>query len=103
MTIEGNAINITLQKATYTVLSYTSGVEYEIEKSFSPATSGRFTVYLCDELVDLGQEVVLTVNGKEAFRGIPEADLKYMVNSCATFFDPQRVYPAAVEVDLSAL
>ena len=29
-----------------------------------------------------------------------EKDLKNMVNSCAVFFDPQRLYPAAIEVEL---
>ena len=28
--------------------------------------------------------------------------MRDMVNSCATFFDPERVFPASVLIDLSA-
>ena len=37
--------------------------------------------------------------GNRLFRE-SKPDLKNMVNSCATFFDPQRIYPAAIEVTL---
>lgn len=38
------------------------------------------------------------LNGKKVFSGKLKADVKHMVNSCATFFDPCRVYPAAVGI-----
>ena len=60
-------------------------------------------IYLCNELVDLSKSVKLTVNGKQVFSGVPEIRLEHMVNSCAQFFDPRRIYPAAIEVDLSKL
>ena len=60
-------------------------------------------LYLCNELVDLSKSVTLTVNGKKVYSGVPEIRLENMVNSCAEFFDPRRIYPAAIEVDLSKL
>jgi hypothetical protein len=48
----------------------------------------------------LKKEITVTVNGKQAFQGKVKPDLKNMVNSCAAFFDPQRIYPAAIEVTL---
>ena len=60
-------------------------------------------IYLNDELVDLSKPVTLTVNGKTAFSGKVKLEVDNIVNSCAAFFDPERLYPAAIEVDLSAL
>ncbi len=45
----------------------------------------------------------ITVNGREAFRGMVELRREHLVNSLAEFFDPARLYPAAVKVDLSEL
>lgn len=79
------------------------GIELKCEKTYQPATKGKIIIYLCDKLVKLDQEVTLIVNGKEIFKGIVKPELKHIVNSCATFFDPARLYPAAIEVDLSNL
>jgi len=49
----------------------------------------------------LSREVTVSVNGREVFRGMVRPSVKDMVNSCALFFDPARIYPASVEVDLS--
>lgn len=105
MTIAGNAISLQVDEVTYTTTEVDPdwGIEMKFAKSRVPATRGKLTVYLCDELVDPEREVTLTVNGKEAFRGMLRPDLKHLVNSCAAFFDPRRLYPAAVEIDLSRL
>ena len=79
------------------------GIELKFEKSHQPATKGKVIIYLCQELVDLNKPVSLTVNGKKAFKGMVKPDLKNLVNSCATFFDPERLYPAAIEVDIAKL
>lgn len=79
------------------------GIEMKFEKNYSPATKGKITIYLCDELVNLNQEITLTVNGKQAFKGKVKPERKHLINSCAIFFDPARLYPAAIEVDLEKL
>ena len=55
-------------------------------------------IMMCDKLVDLDKKVTVMLNGKKVFSGKLKADVKHMVNSCATFFDPCRVYPAAVRI-----
>ena len=101
MTIDGNNISLNVKKVTYTTTAWAPEPYYnavDCSKSYSPATGGKVVIYLCDELVDLGSEVTVTVNGTEAYRGIPELNLGNLVSSCALFYDPYRLYPAAVEV-----
>lgn len=105
MTIEGNNIVMTVDEITYTTTESDPvyGIELWFEKSKTPSSKGRFIVYLCPELVDLDEEVTLTVNGKQVFKGIAQQDLRHIINSCATFFDPHRLYTAAIEVDLAEM
>lgn len=60
-------------------------------------------VYLNNNLVDLKKKVKLVVNGKKVYEGKVKPDLKHLVNSCAVFYDPLRLYPVALTVDLSVL
>lgn len=103
--IEGNNISLKVDEVTYhtTETDPQWGIELKFNKTYIPARQGKVTVYLCPELVDLSKSVTLTVNGHTVFKGRVKPDGKHLVNSCATFFDPQRLYPAAIEVDLSAL
>ena len=102
MTIDGNTVNLNVRVVTVTPSepTYISGYQIylSVNKSFRRATSGRVVVYLNNELVDLSQPVTINVNGVQKFCGIVKPNLKYMVNSCAEYFDPMRLYPAAVEV-----
>lgn len=103
--IQGNEIDIKVDLVTYKAVEVDPnwGIELKSEKSHQTASKGKFTVYLNSHLVDLEKEVTLTVNGKQAFKGMLKPDLKHLVNSCATFFDPERLYPAAIEVDLEKM
>lgn len=103
MTINGNNIDVKVDIVKYTTTEVKSGIEMKFEKSYEPATKGKFVVFLCNELVDLSKEVTLTVNGKQAFKGMVDLDTKNIVNSCGIFYDPQRLYPAAIEVDIAKL
>lgn len=69
-------------------------------KTFVPASKGRIVIYLNDSLVDLSEPVTVVVNGQEKFRGKVDMTLRDMVESCAEFFDPARLYPASVEVSI---
>jgi len=102
--MDGNNISLTVDLVTYeTIERHSSGVEMKFSRTFTPATEGKVTIYLCPKLVDLNKEITLTVNGEPAFRGYVQPELRHIVNSCAIFFDPERLYPAAIEVDLQAL
>lgn len=102
MNISGNEIDLRVDEVVYETLQRDPrwGIELKFTKKYTPATRGKVTIYLCDELVDLKEKVTVTVNGKKVFQGKVKPDLKHMVNSCAAFFDPRRVYPAAIEVEL---
>ena len=102
MSIQGNTINVKVSTVTYDILQRDPnwGIEMKFKKSYKPATSGKFTIYLNEQLVDLKVPVTIIVNGKQVFQGKVKANVKNMVNSCATFFDPYRIYPAAVEIKL---
>ncbi|MDE6377153.1 MAG: hypothetical protein K2K72_00235 [Duncaniella sp.] len=107
MDIDGNNIDVKVDNVTYSVAKEDTRFGFSIgmifNKTYTPATSGVFTVYLNDQLVDMNRPVTLTVNGKEVFKGKPVNDLRNIVNSCARYFDPYRLYPAAITVDLSTM
>ena len=100
MTVSDNTIDLKIDKVIYKTVQKDPkwGIEMKFEKSYAPATGGELTLYLCDKLVDLDKKVTVMLNGKKVFSGKLKADVKHMVNSCATFFDPCRVYPAAVRI-----
>lgn len=103
MNIQDNNITLKVDLVTYkaTEIDPRWGIQLKFDKSYRPATEGKVIIYLCEELVNMDKEITLTVNGKEVFKGKVKPELKHIVNSCATFFDPARLYPAAIEVDLA--
>lgn len=101
MDIDGNNIDMTVSVVKSETISQTyDDVPFHIHKSYTPATTGRFKVYLNNNLVDLSKEVTLNVNGQELFRGMLQPNLTDMVNSCADFYDSSRVFPVSIEVNL---
>lgn len=101
MSVADNAVTLTAERVAYTTTEVLDGIEMAFSRTYTPVTDGKLLIYLGPELVDLSREVTLTVNGRQVFKGILSANRKHMVNSCAAFFDPDRIYPAAIEVDLS--
>lgn len=108
MTIEGNTVNLNVNVVTVKPSDWTE-VNTEEEswkmnlgetKTFEKATSGKVVIYLNDELVDLSKPVTVNVNGERKFKGRVKLDMKNIIESCAGYFDPQRLYPAAVEVTI---
>lgn len=102
MTIDGNTIDLKVSTMTSEAVERTSqwNLPKTCRKNYTPATKGRVVIYLNDRLVDLSRPVTVKVNGREAFNGKVELDAANLVNSCAAFFDPERLYPAAVEVEV---
>lgn len=111
MTVSGNTINLTVQTVSYTQNNRTvklmeggydsNPVEY-YTKSYSPATSGKVRIYLHESLVDLSKPVSVTVKGAETntYTFTPELSVRHMAESTALFYDPERVFPAAVDVEI---
>ena len=100
MDIDQNVVSIKVSNVDYTTTMKDKqwGIDLKFNRSYSVATGGKLRVYLNDQLVDLGKPVTIRVNGKQVFHGIAKADLQAMVNSCAEYFDPCRVYPVAVDL-----
>ena len=102
MTVEGNTIRLTIDRVNYEVVQREPRWNIPIKhiKHYIPATEGAFTLYLSDEMVDFSQKVTLIVNNKQVYRGKVHPDTKHLINSCSTFFDPERLYAAGIEVKL---
>lgn len=102
MTIDENRIDLSIRKVDYEVTQKDPhwGIEMRFAKHYSPVSQGKWIVYLSSELVDMNRKVTVNVNGKQVYCGKVKPDLKHLVNSCAHFYDPRRLYPAAVEITL---
>lgn len=102
MEIVHNTVNLTIRQAYYTTIEKDPmwGIELKFNRSYKPATNGRIRLFLDNHLVDLSRPVKVVVNGKEVFHGRLKPNLADLALSCATFFDPLRLYPASVVIDL---
>lgn len=103
--IDDNTVTIAVENVEYitTEKDPVYGIDLKFARNYSHATSGKFTVFLDEHLVDLSKPVTVIVNGKPAFRGKLRLNVANLIRSIAVFYDPQRLFPAAVEVDLSKL
>ena len=70
------------------------------EKSYSTANRGNVTIYINEQLFDLSQPIKVIVNGKEAFNGKVTPRMQDFIRSCAEFFDPERIFPASITVEI---
>ena len=70
------------------------------DKEDQPATGVKLRVYLNEQLVDLTKEVVIKVNGKEAFKGMVKPSMEALIRSTAERGDPRQVFPAQVKLGL---
>ena len=100
MTREGNTINLNINRVLYSTVNAPSGIEIDFTRKYSSITRGKVRLYLNEQEYDLTQPVKVVLNGEEIFSGLVRPDLKTMVESCAFFFDPERVFPAAINIDL---
>lgn len=104
MNISGNAVNLTVRNVTLTttdpVSPSTGTVNIGVDKAFTNATTGKVRIYLNDNLVNLSQPVTVTVNGAQNYSGTVTLSGQTIVESCALFFDPLRLFPAYVDVDI---
>lgn len=101
VSIEGNEIEIVVSDVKYecTQTDPYWGIQMKFDRTKTPAEQGDMTIYLNDSIVNLDQKVTVTVNGKEVFNGMVDRDLASIVNSCATFHDPERLFTASIKVN----
>lgn len=105
MDIQGNRINLEVNNVSYEVTEKDPqwGIGLKYKKTYEPAHSGKFLLYLSPDLVNLDQEVTVYVNGEKAYEGKPQLRMEHLINSCMVFTDPQRLFPAAVTIDLEKI
>ena len=102
MKIENNTIILDVKNATYKTTYTAGGIEFLFEREYTQAKKGNITVYLNEELFDLNKPIQVVLTGKKIFKGKVKANLATMVESCALFYDPERVFPAAITVDIES-
>ena len=102
MDICDNVVRLTVRDVKYETTQKDPkwGIEMKFHRTYTASEQGTFLIYLDEHLVDLNKEVVVEVNGKQVFKGKLKCDLKHMVNSLAVFYDSERIFPAAVRVEL---
>lgn len=103
--IKGDTITLNVKNVAYSTTEKDNvwGIELKFKRDYSPVSNGKVIVFLNRSLVNLNNRLTLIANGKVAFSGKVSENLATMVNSCAAFGDPRRIYTAQIEVDLSAL
>ena len=102
MTIKGNIIDLSIDRVTYEAIEREPrwNIPIKHRKHYAPVEEGSFTLYLSDDMVDFNQKVTLYINDKRVYHGKVKPDTRHLINSCATIFDPERVYAAGIEVEL---
>ncbi len=77
-------------------------VEAEVRENAIMATTKqvrRVAFLLSEDLVDLSKEVSVTVNGKEAYRGVPARSARLALESFLERWDEGAMVQAVVEVE----
>lgn len=104
MNIEGNTIDLKVDNVRLTPTEKTDvrgfTIPLAVQKDYTPAASGKVKVWLNEELVDLSKPVKISVNGETRFEGRVQPNVRDMIESTALFYDPMRIYPASVDVEI---
>lgn len=104
MTIEGNTVTLNVYSVTVTPAELVSEdgwtMNVDVERTAVPASTGKVRIYLNNKLVDMNSPVTVIVNGRKAFEGKVTPSVAAMVESVDLFFDPARVFPASVDVEV---
>lgn len=100
MAVKDNVITLTIDRVAYEVTGREPrwNIPIKHHKHYTPVTKGRITLYLADSMVDFSKKVKVVVNGTTLFYGKLRPEVKHLINSCATFFDPERLYAVGVEL-----
>ncbi len=101
MDIEDNTISLTVREVRYTTTENQQGIDMKFAREYAPVSSGKVRLYLNSELVNLHNEIKVVLNGRTVYKGKVRPNLKDMASSLAEFYDPRRIYPASVLVDLA--
>lgn len=100
--VHDNVITMSVENIRYTTTQRDSiwGIEMKFNRDYEPAQSGNFTIFLNEDMVDFSLPVKVVVNGRQVFFGTVRLDVQNMLRSVATFYDPERIYPGAIDIKL---
>ena len=100
MHIADNVVTLNISDVEYITTQKDKqwGIDMRFRRQYTKTKGGILRIYLNDSLVRLNRKVTIIINGEQVFCGKITPNLKDMINSCAEFFDPYRIYPASVEV-----
>lgn len=100
--IQHNVVHLDVQAVRYEVAAREPnwGIPTKFHRTFSPAQSGSYTIFLDDSLVDLDRPVTIVVNGRTVSRNRVKRDARWLRESLDLFHDPERLFPAAISVQL---
>ena len=98
---DGNTINLDAKIVNYSTSYSQGGIDMYFNKKYSKASKGKLRIYLNEQEYDLSQPVKVVLNGIEIFNGVVTPTLETMVESCALFYDPERLFPAAIDIDIA--
>ena len=98
--MSNNKVELNVKNVSYTTTHAMYNIPMLFKKEYSEATKGNVTIYLSEKHFDFKKPIQIVVNGKEVFNGKVKPNLNAMIESCAEFFDPERIFPASVNVDI---
>ena len=101
VSISDNTVTLNVKNVTYTTTHAMYNIPMLFSKEYSEATKGNVTIFLSEKHFDFTEPITVIVNGKEVFKGKIKPNLKSMVESCAEFYDPERVFPASIDVEIN--
>jgi hypothetical protein len=64
-----------------------------------PAQGLKLRLWLHESLIDFSKPLSVRINGKKVWNGKITASVKAMVESLQRNGDPQRIYPACLDVE----
>lgn len=102
MNVHDNEVDIAVENVHYAASEVDPqwGIELKSTRTYDQATSGSFILFLAEDQVNFDKLLTIRVNGKTVYRKKPSLNVQAMVESLATFYDPQRIFPFALRIDL---
>lgn len=97
---DSNVIDITVDNVEYktTQTDPVYGIEMKFSRSYTPASGGEFTLYLDERQVKTNNSIKVKVNGRVVFYKTVHPSATHMLESVATFYDPERIFPIGIDV-----
>ncbi|MCA5006349.1 hypothetical protein [Sphingobacterium bovistauri] len=72
----------------------------DLSKS-KPLSSGSIDIYLSDDMIDLSKKIKVIYDGKKVFNKKVKLAENNLIESCAIFNDPERIFPAKIALKLN--